>query len=56
LDLGTGNILAKKTKKLEPLNETSIEANKKKKNMIDPNFRERMKKRETLPIRYSPIV
>jgi hypothetical protein len=56
LDLGTGNILAKKAKKLEPLNETSIEASKKKKNMIDPNFRERMKKRETLPIRYSPIV
>lgn len=38
LDLGTGNILAKKAKKLEPISQSGQEGSKKK-NLIDPNFR-----------------
>lgn len=45
LDLGTGNILAKKPKRLDPVVQSAQEVQSNRKNFIDPNFRERMKKR-----------
>ena len=56
LDLGTGNILAKKPKLQEITSEQKTDQEKKSKIAIKANVFERSKKRETLPIRYSPIV
>ena len=56
LDLGTGNILAKKPKVSETGEEKATEGTNKVKISIKSNTFERNKKRETLPIRYSPIV
>lgn len=55
LDLGTGNILARKPKVSEE-QENKADPNKKTKISFNNSAFERTKKRETLPIRYSPIV
>lgn len=58
LDLGTGNILAKKSKNSPNQDELAktMDSNKKAKISFNSSVFERTKKRETLPIRYSPIV
>lgn len=55
--MGTGNILARKPKKTEGVNDLSDKLGETGMGSeLGKNNFEKMRKRETLPIRYSPIV